>query len=162
MRQKCKAIGTTFDDNVFTTGEHLHELDTKQLEQLKVFEKMKEKATNSNEQPKKLSKIQQQLLCVSEQWHCQNAKAYPKHSKARGWGNNPTELKGLHFRRFRESNFKYSCDSHTLPLDHSPVEYFKKESGSICLHSNVIDIRETFQINLLKNFKSVNWASEQH
>ena len=38
-QRQCKAIATTFEDNVFTTREHLHEPDMKHLEQLKVFGK---------------------------------------------------------------------------------------------------------------------------
>ena len=53
-KRQCKAIATTFEDNVFTTREHLHEPDMKHSEQLKVLEKMKEKAANSNEQPRKI------------------------------------------------------------------------------------------------------------
>ena len=53
-KRQCKAIATTFEDNVFTTRENLHEPDMKHSEQLKVLEKMKEKAANSNEQPRKI------------------------------------------------------------------------------------------------------------
>ena len=53
-KRQCKANATTFEDNVFTTREHLHEPDMKHSEQLKVLEKMKEKAANSNEQPRKI------------------------------------------------------------------------------------------------------------
>ena len=53
-KRQCKAIATTFEDNVFTTREHLHEPDMKHSEQVKVLEKMKEKAANSNEQPRKI------------------------------------------------------------------------------------------------------------
>ena len=53
-KRQCKTIATTFEDNVFTTREHLHEPDKKHSEQLKVLEKMKKKAANSNEQPRKI------------------------------------------------------------------------------------------------------------
>ena len=46
-KRQCKAIATTFE----TTKEHLHKPDMKHLEQLKVLEKMKVRAANSNEQP---------------------------------------------------------------------------------------------------------------
>ena len=52
-KRQCKAIATTFEDNVFITREHLHEPDMKHSEQLKVLEKMEEKAATSNEQPRK-------------------------------------------------------------------------------------------------------------
>ena len=51
---QCKAIATTFEGNVFTTREHLHEPDMKHSEQLKVLKKMKEMAADSNEQPIKI------------------------------------------------------------------------------------------------------------
>ena len=53
-KRQCKAIATTFEDNVFTTREHLHEPNMKHSEQLKFLEKMKEKAAISNEQPRKI------------------------------------------------------------------------------------------------------------
>ena len=56
-KRQCKAIATTFNDNVLTTREHLHEPDMKQSEQLKVLEKMKEKAANSNRTNQMLSGI---------------------------------------------------------------------------------------------------------
>ena len=51
---QSKAIATTFEDNVFLSREHLHEPDVKHSEQLKVLEEMKEKAANSNVQPRKI------------------------------------------------------------------------------------------------------------
>ena len=53
-KRQCKTIATTFEDNVFTTREHLHERDVKHSEQLNVLEKMKGKAANSNERPRKI------------------------------------------------------------------------------------------------------------
>ena len=46
-KRQCKAIATTFEDNVFTTREHLHEPDSKHSEQLKVLEKMTPRLKNS-------------------------------------------------------------------------------------------------------------------
>ena len=40
-KRQGKAIARTFEDNVFTTREHLHESDMKRSEQLNVLEKMK-------------------------------------------------------------------------------------------------------------------------
>ena len=94
-KDSCKAIATTFEDNVFTTREHLHEPDMKlSEEQLKVLEKMKEKAANSNEQPRKIFQdtIQQQQFRVSVQWHCQNTRAWPEAFK----GNEGGEITRLH------------------------------------------------------------------
>ena len=51
-KRQCKAIAATFEDNVFTTENHLHEPDMKYLEQLKVLEKIREDA-NTNKQPRK-------------------------------------------------------------------------------------------------------------
>ena len=67
-KRQCKAIATTFEDNVFTTREHLHEPDMKHSEQLKVLEKMK------------IPKYKSLARCIQRQ---------------RGWGNNPTTLKDV-------------------------------------------------------------------
>ena len=53
-KRQCKAIATTFEDNVFTTREDLNEPDLEHSEQLKVLKKMEEKAATSNEQPRKI------------------------------------------------------------------------------------------------------------
>ena len=90
-KRQCKAIATTFEDNVFTTREHLHEPDMKQSEQLKVLEMMKEKAPNCNEQPRKI--VQDTTATIMHE--C--AVALPKYKslarsiqRQRWWGNNPT------------------------------------------------------------------------
>ena len=95
-KRQCKAIATTFEDNVFTTREHLHEPDMKHSEQLKVLETMKEKAANSNEQPRKI--VQDTTATITSE--C--AVALPKYKslarsiqRQRGWGNNPTTLKDV-------------------------------------------------------------------
>ena len=78
-KRQCKAIATTFEDNVFTTREHLHEPDMKQL---KVLEKTEEKAATSNEQPRKI--VQDTTATITRE--CAVAvpkcKLGPKHSKA--------------------------------------------------------------------------------
>ena len=73
---------------------HLHEPDMKQSEQLKVSEKMKEKAANSNKQPRKI--VQDTTATITRE--C--AVALPKYKslarsiqRQRGWGKNPTTLK---------------------------------------------------------------------
>ena len=53
-KRQCNAIATTFGDNVSTTKEHLDEPHMKHSEQLKVLEMKKEKAANSNGQPRKI------------------------------------------------------------------------------------------------------------
>ena len=85
-----------FEENVFTTREHLHEPDMKHSEQLKVLEKMEEKAANSNEQPRKI--VQDTTATITRE--C--ALALPKCKslarsiqRQRGWGNNPTTLKDV-------------------------------------------------------------------
>ena len=95
-KTQCKAIATTFKDNVFTAREHLHEPDMKHSEQLKVLEKMKEKAANSNEQPRKI--VQDTTTTIT----CECAVVLPKYKslarsiqKQCGWGNNPTTLKDV-------------------------------------------------------------------
>ena len=77
-KRQRKAIATTFEDHVFTTRKHLHEPDMKHSDQLKVLEKMKEEAENSNEQSGNLYKKQQQHLRMSVQWHCQNTRIWPE------------------------------------------------------------------------------------
>ena len=95
-KRQCKAIATKFEDNVFTTREHLHEPDMKQSEQLKSLEKMKAKAANSNEQPRKI--VQDTTATITRE----RAVALPKYKslarsiqRQRGWGNNPTTLKDV-------------------------------------------------------------------
>ena len=95
-KRQCKAIATTFEDNVFTTKEHLHEPDMKHSEQLKVLEKMKEKTANSNEQPRKI--VQDTTATITREY----AVALPKYKSLarsiqsqRGWGNKPTTLKDV-------------------------------------------------------------------
>ena len=95
-KRQCKAITTKFEDNVFTTTEHLHEPDMNHSEQLKVLEKMKEKAANSNEQPRKI--VQDTTATFTRE--C--AVALPKNrslaqsvQRQRGWGKNPTALKDV-------------------------------------------------------------------
>ena len=95
-KRQCKPIATTFEENVFTTREHLHEPDMKYSEQLKVLEKMKEKAANSNEQPRKI--VQDTTATITSD--C--AVALPKYKslarsiqRQRGWGNNLTTLKDM-------------------------------------------------------------------
>ena len=93
-KRQYKAIATTFEDNVFTTRDHLHKPDMKHSEQLKVLEKMEEKAATSNEQPRKIV----QDTTATNTREC--AVALPKCKslarniqRQRGWGNNPTTLK---------------------------------------------------------------------
>ena len=50
-KRQCKAIATTFEDNVLTTREYLHEPDTKHSEQLKHFEPLT-KLDSINQNPK--------------------------------------------------------------------------------------------------------------
>ena len=95
-KRQCKAIATTFEENVFTTREHLHEPDMKHSEQLKVLEKMKENAANSKEKPRKIV----QDTTATNTSEC--AVALPKYKslarsiqRQRGWGNNPTILKDV-------------------------------------------------------------------
>ena len=90
-KRQCKAIATTLKDNVFTTREHLHEPDMKHSEQLKVLEKMKEKAAKSNEQPRKV--VQDTTATITLDF----TEALPKYKslarsiqRQHGWGNNPT------------------------------------------------------------------------
>ena len=68
----------------------------KHSEQLKVLEKMEEKAANSNEQPRKI--VQDTTATITRE--C--ALALPKCKslarsiqRQRGWGNNPTTLKDV-------------------------------------------------------------------
>ena len=95
-KRQCKAIATTFEDNVFTTREHLHQPDMKHSEQLQVLEKIKEKAANSTEQPRKI--VQDTTATITREF----AVALPKFKnlarsiqRQRGWGNNPTTLKDV-------------------------------------------------------------------
>ena len=95
-KRQCKAIATTFEDNVFTTREHLHEPDMKHSEQLKVLEKMEEKAATSNEQPRKIV----QDTTATNTRECAVALSKCKSlarsiQRQRGWGNNPTTLKDV-------------------------------------------------------------------
>ena len=95
-KRQCKAIATTFEENVFTTREHLQEPDMKHSEQRKVLEKMKEKAANSNVQPRKT--VQETTATITSK--C--AMALPKYKslarsiqRQRGWWNSPTTLKDV-------------------------------------------------------------------
>ena len=90
-KRQCKAIATTFEDNVFTTREHLHEPDMKHSEELKVLEKMEEKAATSNEQPRKI--VQDTTATITRE--CAVAllkcKSLARNiQRQRGWGNNTT------------------------------------------------------------------------
>ena len=77
-KRQCKAIATTFEDNVFTTREHLPEPDMKHSEQLKILEKMKEKAANSNEQPGKIVQDTTALITRECAVALPNARAWPE------------------------------------------------------------------------------------
>ena len=95
-KRQCKAIATTFEDNVFTTREHLHEPYMKHSEQLKVLEKMEEKAATSNEQPRKI--VEDTTATITRE--CAVALSKCKSlarsiQRQRGWGNNPTTLKDV-------------------------------------------------------------------
>ena len=95
-KRQCRAIATTFEDNVLTTREHLHEPDMKHSDQLNVSEKIKEKAANSNTQPRNI--VQDTTATFTRE--C--AVAMPKYKslvrsiqRQRGWGNNPGTLKDV-------------------------------------------------------------------
>ena len=95
-KRHCKAIATTFEDNVFTTREHLLEPDMKHSEQLKVLKRWKRRPRTPTGSQEKLSSIQQQLLSVSVQWHCRNTRAWPEAFK----GNVGGEITRRHWSCF--------------------------------------------------------------
>ena len=95
-KRQCKAIATTFEDNVLTTRKHLHEPDMKHSEQLKVLEKMRGKAANSNKQPTKI------VVDTTSTITRVCAVALPKYKslarsiqRQRGWRKNPTTLQDV-------------------------------------------------------------------
>ena len=156
-KRQRKAIATTFEDNVLPTREDLHEADTKHLEQLKVLEKMKEKAANSNEQPRKI--VQDATATITRE--C--AVALPKYKnlawsiqRQRGFGNNPTTLKDVAIPSelqltLRAENF-LAHDSGYVDRERFPFFALSK----ICISSNTLpNGTQTERLNAVQ-FCSIN------
>ena len=79
-RRECKAIAITVED-VFTTRT-LARTRYEAFGATEGFEKDERGPRMPTSSQEKLSKIQQKQLRVSEQWHCQNARAWPEAFKS--------------------------------------------------------------------------------